>query len=138
MPFAATWMQLEIIILSEVSQKDKYHDMISHMQNLKYDTNEPIYKTERDSQTQRQDLWLPRGMGEGDGQTGNLGWQMQTITFGIYKQQGPTVQHRELYSISSDKSKWEIILKRIYICIKVSNFSIQQILANMVKQLHFN
>ena len=30
MPFAATWMQLEVIILSEVSQKekDKYH-MIS-------------------------------------------------------------------------------------------------------------
>ena len=27
MPFAATWMQLEIIILSEISQKetDKYH-----------------------------------------------------------------------------------------------------------------
>ena len=27
-PFAATWMDLEIIILSEISQKDKYH-MIS-------------------------------------------------------------------------------------------------------------
>ena len=29
MPFAATWMQLEMIILSEVSQKekDKYHMM---------------------------------------------------------------------------------------------------------------
>ena len=40
MPFAATWMQLNIIILSEVSrkQKDKYH-MIPHMWNLKYDTN---------------------------------------------------------------------------------------------------
>ena len=25
MSFAATWMELEIIILSEVSQKDKYH-----------------------------------------------------------------------------------------------------------------
>ena len=25
MPFAATWMDLEIIIFSEVSQKDKYH-----------------------------------------------------------------------------------------------------------------
>ena len=25
MPFAATWMQLEIIILSDINQKDKYH-----------------------------------------------------------------------------------------------------------------
>ena len=35
MPFAATWMDLEIIILSEVSQteKDKYH--ITYMWNLK-------------------------------------------------------------------------------------------------------
>jgi len=24
-PFAATWMELEILILSEISQKDKYH-----------------------------------------------------------------------------------------------------------------
>ena len=49
-PLAATWMDLEIIILSEVSQKekDKYH-MISLMWNLKYDTNELIYET--DSQT---------------------------------------------------------------------------------------
>ena len=52
MLFAATWMQLEIIILSEVSQKekDKYHD-ITYMWNLKYDTNEHIYETETDSQT---------------------------------------------------------------------------------------
>ena len=43
------WMQLEIFILNDVSQKekDKYH-MISHMWNLKYSTNELIYKTEID------------------------------------------------------------------------------------------
>ena len=36
MPLVATWMDLEIIILSEVSQteKDKYHD-IAYMWNLK-------------------------------------------------------------------------------------------------------
>ena len=43
MPFAATWIHLEIIICSEVSQKekDKCH-MIPHMWNLKYNTNELI------------------------------------------------------------------------------------------------
>ena len=52
MPFAATWMQLEIIILSEVSQKEKQIPYgIIYMWNLKYDTNEPIYEAETDSQT---------------------------------------------------------------------------------------
>ena len=52
MPFAATWMDLEIIILSEVSQAEKQisHD-ITYMWNLKYNTNELIYETETDSQT---------------------------------------------------------------------------------------
>ena len=40
MPSASTWIDLEILILSELSQKekDKYR-MISHMWNLKYKTN---------------------------------------------------------------------------------------------------
>ena len=49
-PFAATWIDLEIVIFSEVSQpeKDKYH-MISLMCGiLKNDTNKLIYKTEID------------------------------------------------------------------------------------------
>ena len=33
---------------------------ITYMWNLKYGTNEPIYKTETDSWTQRTDLWQPR------------------------------------------------------------------------------
>ena len=52
MPFAATWMDLEIIILSEVSQKERQipYD-ITYMWKWKYDTNELIYETETDSQT---------------------------------------------------------------------------------------
>ena len=53
MPSAATWMDLEITILSEVSQTEKentvYHLYVKSKK--KNDTNELIYKTEIDSQT---------------------------------------------------------------------------------------
>ena len=52
MPFAATRVDLEIVILSEISQteKDKYH-MISLICGIeKNGTNELIYKTETESQ----------------------------------------------------------------------------------------
>ena len=63
-PFETTWMDLEIIILSEVSQteKDKYH-MVSLISGIfKNDTNELIYKTEIGSQTKKTNLWLPKQM----------------------------------------------------------------------------
>ena len=48
------------------------HD-ITCIWNLKYDTNESIYKTKTDLQTQRTDLRLPRGKGTGKGRIGSLG-----------------------------------------------------------------
>ena len=52
MPFAATWMDLEIIILSEIRQRKTISYDFTYMWNLKYATNELIiHKTETDSQT---------------------------------------------------------------------------------------
>jgi len=46
---------------------------ITYMWNLKYDTNESIYKTETDSEKWRTDLWLPRRRRVEVGWTGSLG-----------------------------------------------------------------
>ena len=64
MPCAATWMELEILTLSEVSQKEKEKTMYhTHIWNLIYGANEPIYRTETNSWTWRTDKWLLRGRG---------------------------------------------------------------------------
>ena len=48
MPFVATWVELEILILSEVEgERQPPHD-ITYTWNLKYGTDELIYRTETD------------------------------------------------------------------------------------------
>ena len=65
MPFAAIWMDLEIIRLSEVSlrKKDKYLMtlLISGTFKKNHGTNEPISKTEIESQMQKTNLQLLKG-----------------------------------------------------------------------------
>ena len=46
MPFTATWMGLEIVTVSEVRQRDKYHMISLIYKNLKNCMNELIHKTE--------------------------------------------------------------------------------------------
>ena len=74
-PFAETWMDLETVIQTEVSQKekDKYH-IISLICGIeKNSTDELISKAEIESQMQIMNLWLPSGrMGE-MGRIGRLG-----------------------------------------------------------------
>ena len=48
MTFAATWMDLENIILSEVKTRQRLYD-ITYIWDLKNNTNEVIYKRETDS-----------------------------------------------------------------------------------------
>ena len=61
MPLTATWIELKIIILTEVRQKEKdnYH-MILLICGILIRHYELIYKTEPDSQTQRRDVVAKR------------------------------------------------------------------------------
>ena len=66
---------------------------IIYMWDLKYDTNQHIYKTKTNSQIQRTDLWLAGGVEWGKGRKG-LGvwdWQIPTIIYGMDKQQSPMI-----------------------------------------------
>ena len=62
MPFASVCIDLEIIILSEIREK-QIHD-ITYKWNLKNYTNELIYKTKRDSGFENK-LTLTEGEREG-------------------------------------------------------------------------
>ena len=68
MPFAAAWMDPEMIILSEVSQKEKdKYPMISLIHGI-YDTNERICKTETDQKKKItcDSMHDPRGLASTD------------------------------------------------------------------------
>ena len=93
----------DTIVLSKVSQKDMVSHGIPYGWNLKYGANEFVYKTERDSQIQSTDPWLPRGRGGGKRRPASSG----LAGVNCYTQDGwtsgPAVKHRGLCSVSSDK-----------------------------------
>ena len=71
MPFTAKWMDQEIITLSEVRKKEKYHMISLTCATLKNDTNELIYKTEKQTyRLSKTNLWLPKRKGGGGNKLG--------------------------------------------------------------------
>ena len=60
MPFAATWMDLEIVILSEIRHRKtniiQYH-VYEESKNM--GINKLIYKSEVESRMKKTNLWLP-------------------------------------------------------------------------------
>ena len=78
--FAATWMELEVIKLSEVKSERVPH-FITYMWNINYGTNELIYKTETDSQRENRPV-IAKEVGVRDGlgvwigrcKLVNIGW----------------------------------------------------------------
>ena len=89
------------------------------MWNLKYDTNELIYETETDSQTQIMNLWLPSTWGWRDGMefgiSGckllNTQW-LDNKVLTVYRED----IFREIYSVSWDNHNGKIQKKNLYMC----------------------
>ena len=94
-------MQLEIITLNEVRKRKTTPYDITHTWNLKYDTNEPIYETETESQTQRTEWWLPRGVG-GEGMEVRVS-RCKLLYIEWVNNKVLLYSTGELYSISYDK-----------------------------------
>ena len=94
---------------------------ITYMWNLKYGTNETIYKIETDSQKQKTDVWLPRRRGEERGGLGVWGWEMQTILLKWINNQvllygtGNYIQYPVINQNGKEYFKKEYIY--IYVCI---------------------
>lgn len=64
-PFVAAWLDLEMNMLSEISQR-KTNTHITYMWTLQYGTNDPIYATEIDSRTQKAKLRVTKGRRAGN------------------------------------------------------------------------
>ena len=79
------------------------------MQNLKRDDTDELTK-QRDSQTQRMNLWLLGGRGN------QRDWDehVHTAIFKIDNQQGPSIQHMKLSAQCLWQPGWEGNLGRIY------------------------
>ena len=107
MPFGATWIHLETIILSDAIQtvKDKHHMILLTCGIYKkiMDTNELIGRLKTDSQTEK--LVVTKGDGWGGGWRDGLGiwdWHMHTEIHGMIGQWEPALKHRVLYPLFCD------------------------------------
>ena len=79
MPFAATCVQLEILILSESKRERPIPYDIIYMWTLEYGTNDPIYKTETDFGHEEQTCGC-QGEGRGSGME-SLGLDVNCYTW---------------------------------------------------------
>ena len=100
LPFPATWMDLEIIILREVSQRETNIIWYACIRSLKI-WYKWTYLQKRNRVTDLENELVVTS-GEGLRVRDRLGlwdWHMHTAIFKIDNQQRPTVYHREFCSI---------------------------------------
>ena len=79
--FVETWMDLETVIQSEVSQKEKnkYRILTHIFGTQKNGTDEMVCRAEIDTEMQRTNVWTPRGesgIWGGGGGGGGMSWEI--------------------------------------------------------------
>ena len=96
-PFIATWVDLETITLSQSDSERQTSYDITYMWNL---TKKWIQMSlSADSQTLKNlCLLVTEGKRQGVGGM-DWGWQMHIEVYGMIGQEGPDVQHRQLYPV---------------------------------------
>ena len=112
-PPAATWMDLEIIVQSEMRQtdKDKYCTilLICGIWNM---TQRNLSAKHKQAHSHKDQTCGCQREEEGEkGWTRSSRLADATIICGMDKQQGPTGERRELYSISWDTPRWKRTLR---------------------------
>ena len=101
MPFATTWMDPDIVIPSEASQRTrniKWHSLYAESKSKWYKWT---YLQNRNRLTDLENkLMVTRGKGWGEGIVNEFGTDMSTLLYLKWiTKQGPTVQHRKLCSV---------------------------------------
>ena len=76
--FVEMWMDLETVIQSEVSQKEKnkYHILTHICGTQKNGTDQMVCRTEIETQMQRTNVWTPRGESGGGGGGAVMNWEI--------------------------------------------------------------
>ena len=76
--FVETWMDLETVIESEVSQKEKnkYCILTYICGTQKNGTDELVCRAEIETQMQRTNVWTPRGESGSEGGGGGMNWEI--------------------------------------------------------------
>ena len=76
--FRETWMDLETVLLSEVSQKEKNKcRILTHICGIqKNGADDPVCKAEIEIQMQRTNIWTRRGESSGGGGGSGMNWEI--------------------------------------------------------------
>ena len=125
-PFIATWVELETLILSQVGQKekDKYH-MLSYIWNLIYGTNEPFHRKENHEHGEQTCGCQAEGRGNG------MDWE-----FGVNRCRLLPLQwiSNEILLYSTGNYIWSLVMehdggkyekKNIHVCVYLGYFVVQ-------------